>query len=99
LRYIIGQLGEVRWAAGLERRHDLLGKLPLFVEADLDLSASPLLEDGDHIRDRLVLLRIESLSHHTTRSAASAPSGAMLNTEARWIDASQRVIVTRSESL
>ncbi len=55
----------------------LLQRLTVRGSDELDLLAGLLLEGGDDLRDRPVLLGIKPFSHHTTRSAARAPSGAM----------------------
>ena len=58
--------GEVGRLAGLERRHDLVRKLLLWMEDELDLLAGLLLEGGDDLPDRLVLLGVVALlpPHH-----------------------------------
>jgi hypothetical protein len=50
---------------------------------EVDLLAGLLLEGGDDLPDCCVGLRFEPLSHHTTRSAAFAPSGATASIAAR----------------
>jgi hypothetical protein len=46
--------GEIGRLAGVERRHDLLRKLVLLPEHELDLLVTLLLEGGDDFPDRLV---------------------------------------------
>jgi hypothetical protein len=53
--------GEVRRLAGLERRIDRLWMLVPWMQDQLDLLAGLLLEGGDDLPDRLVLLRVVAL--------------------------------------
>jgi hypothetical protein len=53
--------GEVRRLAGLERRIDRLWMLRLWMEDQLDLLAGLLLEGGDDLLDRLLLLGVVAL--------------------------------------
>jgi hypothetical protein len=50
--------GEVGRPVGLERRHELDRKLILIIKGDLDMPAAALLEGGDDLCDRFVLLDV-----------------------------------------
>jgi hypothetical protein len=58
--------GKVGRLAGLERRSDLLRHLLLLLEDKLDLLAGVLLEDGNDLANRLVLLGVAYLSPFTS---------------------------------
>ena len=80
--------GEVGRLSGLQRRNERVGQLIFPIKRKLNLLAAPLLEGGDDLPQRRVLLRVGAFAT-TTRSAAFAPIGAQTRAAAKTVGRSQ----------